>query len=140
MGTTVEKAYSRFHRIVVTPYWCEGSPLAWWHTEANIGIAHLAKNVSVGHFNLAWWLLARSTPPQDAKVYANTNIKWVIVRAPQIRVGNYTLTEWASFMTLPEWQAFVVAQEKQAFRFGGEGLSYSDLKWLALTGSNVRPL
>lgn len=129
MDNQVETQYARFRRIVVEPYWCKGSPLDWWHTEAGIGITRLA-DTSVGHFNLAWWLLDRSEPPLDAKVYSNTNIRWVILHAYKVRFGRFTLTEWASFMTLAEWKKFVLAQQAKSFRFEGQGMTYSDLKKL----------
>lgn len=130
--------WDRFKRIAVTPYWCEGDPLAWEIPNAGIGIAHFARVGKVGHFNLAWWLLARRVPPLDAKVYSNTRLRWVILRAVNIRIKLWSLAEWASFMTLEEWQKFVLANENAASRFEGDGLTYNDLKRLALTGQHER--
>lgn len=131
MGTSVETAWNRFRRQAVTPYWCQGDPLAWWDKEASIGIAHLAMKGEVGHFNLAWWFMARTYPPSDAKVYANTPLGWVILHAPTVLVSGSPLTEWASRIELREWNVLVHRLEPLAHRLEARGITYSGLLALA---------
>lgn len=125
--TSVETAWNRFRRIVVTPYWCEGSPLAW-SVDAQIGIAHFALNGDVGKFNLSWWLLNRKAPPLDARVYETTPIQWVILKAPGIRFGPDSLTDIAARATLKEWKWFV--SHAPAHRLLGNGLTLEHLQHL----------
>lgn len=106
---TVEARWGRFRRIVVEPYWCEGSPLLW-HAEGGApGISFFAREGKVGHFNLAWWLLASRTPPQDEKSYRDCPILWVILHAAQLKVGPHQLTEMASWMTQREWEQWLLS-------------------------------
>jgi hypothetical protein len=132
----IEEAYTRFRRITVTPYWCDGSPLRW--TDGGIGIAHLAQDGAVGHFNLAWWLLARQQPPA-AQVYADTPLSWVILRAPQVMILprlRWSMTAAASFLTQTEWRQVMTRLDYEAYpHIDGYGVTREMLRRLALHGS-----
>lgn len=100
---TETEVYTNFRRILVEPYWCEGDPLRW--EIDGVGIAHFARTLRPGMFNLAWWLLQRREPPQDASVYRNTPLHWVIVRSPKVMLTPiYSMPAVASFLTLEQWR------------------------------------
>lgn len=133
MEKTEDQVYTNYRRIVVTPHWCAGDPLDWWHREAGIGIAHFAHDGAVGHFNLAWWLLARSTPPKDAKVYVNTPLAWVVMTAPFVMLTpRYSMTAAASFLTLKEWCEVMSKMDMSKYpQMQAHGVTHDMLRHLA---------
>lgn len=126
---------NRFMRTAVYPYWCEGSPLAW--QVDGIGIARFAEQGRVGQFNLAWWLMGKRKPPRDVAVYRASSIGWVLLTAPAAIAAGRNLVEHASYSTLPEWQRFVLANADHAAVFEGGGVTYEQLKYLALVGERA---
>lgn len=98
--------YTDYMRSLEKPYWCRGSPLKW--QVDGIGIARFAQEGQVGLFNLSYYVLQRSTPPQSQMVYRQTNLCWVIMLAGNTRIGKFTLEEHAAFKTLQEFSSMLL--------------------------------
>lgn len=130
MSTSVFTPWNRFRRTAVEPWWCGGSPLVW--QASNTGLAHYAMQCKVGKFNLSWWLLGHTQPPQDAEAYRQINHAWVNFVAPTVWVGEQTLVDIAAMRPLRDWQRFVL--QSPITYFNGIGLSPKQLHHLVLTG------
>ena len=98
--------YQEFRRAVVSPYWCNGSPLEWTASN-NAGIAFFAKDGRAGMFNLAWLVLGVPSPPADPGVYSQAPVFWVIKQAPVLRFKGRTLEEYAALNCLPSFRRIV---------------------------------
>lgn len=136
MPKTVEQSYLNFRRIIATPYWCGDDPLRWHLPEHGVGIDHFAMNGLVGHFNLAWWLLACPSPPTRLAQYTDAPIGWVIQRAPFVRLTpQYSFTEAASFLTLGEWRQVMTQLDWSKYpNVNGHGVTSEMLRKLTITG------
>lgn len=107
--------YEKFKQAVLNNWWCKGSPLAWTTENPGIGLAHIAADGDVGHFNLMWLMLQRAEPP-PLVVYKQTDMRWVIMQAPQVRVYRLSLMEHAAFKTLDEFNAVILRYSKEPRR------------------------
>lgn len=128
--------YEEFWRTLVTPHWCEGSPLRWT-TPENVGIARFAEDGKVGLFNLSWWLIGRKEPP-PASVYRNTNLMWAIMNAPRIWFNGRSLVDHAAYCTHTQFNNIFLNYESTIRpRIEGSGMQWSTVNMLARKGQSA---
>lgn len=96
------------------------SPLPPWSYQANnIGWGRLEEP---GIFNLVWAAAAVDKPPADYRdPVLRDRIMWVLCDAPNIKVANDTLPNWAHALALPEFETMLVNHKKELDRW-----SFSD--------------